>query len=152
MFRRTLIGVVALFGFAAGAAAAEPSGADLAKLAGWDIVVAQDALPSETYAAEEFRSIFAQATGIELATVTAPDRADRHVFIGASKSLASSSVGFDAAAMGPESLRIVVRDNLIAIAGGRPRGTHSSSRNRCLDVSGNLGLLPQSGIIWRSCH
>jgi len=119
----TFLAVVAIFGFAAGAAATEQAGVDVAKLAGWDIVVAKDASPSETYATEEFRSIFAQATGIELATVTAPDRADRHVFIGPSKSLADSAVGFDAAAMGPESLRIVVRDNLIAIAGGRPRGT-----------------------------
>jgi hypothetical protein len=123
MFRPTLIGIVALLGFATGTAAAERAGVDLAKLAGWDIVVAPDASPSETYAADEFRSVFAQATGIELAKVTAPDRADRHVFIGASKSLAGSSVGFDATAMGQESLRIVVRDNLIAIAGGRPRGT-----------------------------
>jgi len=123
MFRPTFLAVVAIFGFAAGAAANEQAGVDLAKLAGWDIVVAKDASPSEIYAAEEFRSIFAQATGIELATVTVPGRADRHVFIGPSKPLADSPVGFDAAAMGPESLRIVVRDNLIAIAGGRPRGT-----------------------------
>jgi hypothetical protein len=80
MSRPTLIAVAAIFGFAAGAAAVEQAGVDLAKLAGWGIVVAKDASPSETYVAEEFRSIFAQATGIELPTVTAPERADRHVF------------------------------------------------------------------------
>jgi hypothetical protein len=103
--------------------AAERGSVDLAGLTGWDIVVAPDASPSEIYAAGEFQSIFAQATGIKLAKVINPTRPDRHIFIGPSKALAASSVGFDAAALGPESLRIVIRDNLIAIAGGRPRGT-----------------------------
>ena len=123
MFRNALIGVAVFFGFAVVAAAGEHSGVDLAKLGGWDIVVAADATPGESYAAEEFRSIFACATGIQLPVVTDYKRVERHVFIGPSKGMAYSSVGFDAAAMGPEALRIVVRDNLIAIAGGRPRGT-----------------------------
>ena len=123
MFHSTIIAVLVTFGVATGAAAAEGAGVDLSRLADWDIVVARDASPSEAYAAEEFRSIFAQATGIELKMVTAPDRPDRHVFIGPSSTLAHSSVGFDAGVMGSESLRIIVRDDLIAIAGGRPRGT-----------------------------
>ena len=123
MLRAILVGLMTLSGSALAEAAAEREGVDLAKLAGWDIVVAKDALPSEAYAAEEFRRMVAQATGTELPIVTAPDRSDRHVLIGASDSLADSSAAFDVAAMGPEQLRIVVRDNLIAIAGGPPRGT-----------------------------
>ena len=34
--------------------AKSPEGVDLARLNGWDIVVAVDAIPSEKYAAEEF--------------------------------------------------------------------------------------------------
>jgi len=123
MIRSFCILAMMLWASATAANAAESRGVDLAALAGWDIVVAADALPSEAYAADEFRAHFAQATGIELPKTTAPDRPDRHVFIGPSKALADSPLGFDAAAMGPEALRIVVRDNLIAIAGGRPRGT-----------------------------
>ncbi len=123
MIRPLLLGSVVLSGFAAGIVLAQPPGVDLAGLAGWDIVIAEDAIPSEVYAAQEFQSIFAQAGGIELKIVTAPDRADRHVLIGASQSLTDAALGFDIAAMGAEQLRIVVRDNLIAIAGGRPRGT-----------------------------
>ena len=124
MLRATTGGIVVCMALAVEVAVAEPAGVDLAQLAGWDIVVAADASPGEAYAAEEFRSIFAQASGIELPIVTAPDRADRHVLIGPSRLLAGSSAGFDVAARwGPRTLRIVVRDNLIAIAGGRPRGT-----------------------------
>ncbi len=122
MPRTTLISVVVSIFFLT-TQTAVAAGVDLAKLSGWDIVVPADALPSEAYAAEEFRSIFAQATGIDLPVVASPDRADRHVLIGPSKSLAESFPGFDLAAMGPEDLRILVQDNLIAIAGGRPRGT-----------------------------
>ena len=123
MVRSFAIGCVMLAGLAACAMAAPQQGVDLAQLAGWDIVVADDAIPSELYAAQEFRSIFAQASGIELPIVNTTDRSDRHVLIGASKPLSDAALGFDVAAMGSEELRIVVRDKLIAIAGGRPRGT-----------------------------
>lgn len=66
MSRVLWIGLASLLGFAAGTSAAGPAGVDLAGLTGWDIVVAADASPSETYAADEFQSIFAQATGIKL--------------------------------------------------------------------------------------
>lgn len=62
------IGMAALLGFAAGTTAAGHTGVDLAGPNGWDMVVAADALPSEIYAAEEFQSIFARATGIDMAT------------------------------------------------------------------------------------
>ncbi|MHB0957130.1 MAG: DUF4838 domain-containing protein [Pirellulaceae bacterium] len=123
MGRCVLLGLLAVVGFTAGVAAAERTGVDLAQLSGWDIVIASDASPSEVYAAEEFRRIFAEASGLELPVVTAPDRADRHILIGGSKWLTESNRGFDISAMGAEELRIVIGDNLIAIAGGPPRGT-----------------------------
>lgn len=128
--RRKAVLFLPVFVVAAGAGrltAAAPGagsrGVDLAALEGWDIVVADDATPAEAYAAEEFQSLVGQATGRKLPIVRAAERPDRHVFIGAGKAMRASPVGFDITGYGPEDLRIVIRDDLIAIAGGRPRGT-----------------------------
>ncbi len=48
---------------------------------GWDVVVAADAIPSERYAADEFRRLMAQASGIELPIMADTHRPDRHVLI-----------------------------------------------------------------------
>ncbi len=98
-------------------------GVNLANLTGWDIVIAADAIPSERYAADEFRRHVAESSGADLPIVTAVDRSDRHVFIGTSEALQRSPVSFSVDDFGGEDLRIVIRDDLIAIAGGRPRGT-----------------------------
>jgi hypothetical protein len=103
--------------------AAEPGPVDLAALEGWNIVLAEDASASEVYASEEFASLFKQASGLALPIARTVDRPDRHVFIGSGKAMRASPVGFSVEAMGPEDSRIVLRDGLIAIAGGRPRGT-----------------------------
>ena len=89
----------------------------------FDIVVGKDAIPSETHAAREFRKFFAKASGVALPIVR--DAADlrKHIFVGPSEALRKSSAGFSVEEMGPEDLRIVVRDGTVAIAGGRPRGT-----------------------------
>lgn len=100
-----------------------PEGVDLAALAGWDVVVAENAIASEVYAAEEFQRILHRASGPKLPIVRQITRPDRHVFIGPSEALRKSAVGFDVGSFGPEDLRIIVRDQNIAIAGGRPRGT-----------------------------
>ena len=105
------------------AIAKSPQGVNLAQLKGWDIVVADDAIPSEKYAAKEFQEFFGEASGIKLPIVTAVDRPDRHVFIGPSQAFSASNVGFGIKDLGDEDLRIVVRDGNIAIAGGRPRGS-----------------------------
>ena len=89
----------------------------------WDIVVSENAIPSERYAAEEFQEFLAEATGLRLPIVSAVDRPDRHVFIGPGEAMLKSSAGFGTQGMGDEELRIVVRGGNIAIAGGRPRGT-----------------------------
>jgi hypothetical protein len=121
--RITLFALI-LAGSGAGTArAADPRPVDLARLDGWDIIVPEDASPSELYAAEEFRAILAKAGGPDLKVTKTPDRPDRHIYIGAGKVMKDSPAGFAVDTMGPEDLRIVVRDDRIAIAGGRPRGT-----------------------------
>lgn len=105
------------------ASAAAPVGVDLSNLQGWDIVVDQAASPSENYAAEEFQRHVHLATGIRLPIVNEVTRTDQHVFIGAGQAMRESAVGFAVENSGSEDLRIVARDQNIAIAGGRPRGT-----------------------------
>ena len=103
--------------------AGEAAAVNLARLSGWDIVVAKDSLPSERYAAKEFQSHVELATGIKLPIMETLIRSDRHVFVGPSQAMRTSEVGFDTQAYGEEDLRIVIRNANIAIAGGRPRGT-----------------------------
>ena len=100
-----------------------PEGVNLASMHEWNIVTDERALASEFYAAQEFQDLFALATGVRLPIVHHVDRVDRHIFIGPSSHLTSSSVGFSTEPFGPEDLRIVVRNRNIAIAGGQPRGT-----------------------------
>ena len=120
----TAIAWIALLPFGAVAAANDvPDGVDLRQLSGWDIVVSREAIASEIYAAEEFQQLFAQASGVKLPIVHKTDRWEKHVFIGPSRVMQASSVGFSVEDLGPEDLRIVVRDQSIVIAGGRPRGT-----------------------------
>ena len=98
-------------------------GVNLAAMQTWDIVVAEDAIPSEKYAAEEFQELFRQASSLKLQIVRKIDRPDRHIFIGPSLAMRSSNVGFGIEDFRDEDLRIIVRGGNIAIAGGRPRGT-----------------------------
>ena len=100
-----------------------PEGVNLARMQGWDIVVAEDATASERYAASEFQALFTVASGLTLPIVTAAEGASKHVYIGPGEALRASHAGFDVDPMGPEDLRIVIRDDVIVIAGGRPRGT-----------------------------
>ena len=97
-------------------------GVNLAEMMGWDIVVAEDAIASEHYAAKEFQTFFSQASGITLPIVGCSSGAGKHVFIGASGAMRASDAGFEVAKFGDEDFRIVVRDQVIVIAGGRPRG------------------------------
>ncbi len=97
---------------------------DCSRMNGWDIVVSDNAIPSEKYASEEFQKWFGNATGIELPLrSTAQEKAD-HVYIG------PDAAAFDSAAprlnlwgMGEEELQIVVETDHAIISGGRPRGT-----------------------------
>jgi uncharacterized protein DUF4838/glycosyl hydrolase family 20 len=96
---------------------------DVQKMAGWNLVVAEDASASERYAAAEFAALFEQATGIKLATVTKAEGAKGNVFIGPSEEMAGSKVGFKVDDLGEEGLRFHISADNVALAGGRPRGT-----------------------------
>ncbi len=100
-----------------------PRGVDLAELQNWDIVIDSEATASEVYAAEEFQNHTTIATGHTLPIVRDTERRDRHVFIGPGRLMRESAFGFSVDGFGPEDLRIVIRDENIVIAGGRPRGT-----------------------------
>lgn len=105
------------------ALAAQPAGLDLAELDDWRIVVSDDAISSEQYAAEELQSWIEAATGSRLLIVSDDSAQARNVFIGDSPALRSSKLAFvlqqDYA---PEELRFVIQADNIAIVGGRPRG------------------------------
>ena len=111
------------------APASTPQGVNLADLAGWDIIITEDAGPSVVYAAEEFQALFARASGVTLPIIQQAGPLisyQRHVFIGASPAMRASPVGFSTDAFAEEDVRIVVRNDTIAIAGSlRPeaRGT-----------------------------
>ncbi len=90
---------------------------DCSRMHAWDIVVADEAIPSEKYAAEEFQRWFARSTGIQLPLRSAAEGTPCYVFIGA------DAANLDASAMQEEELQISIEKDRVAIAGGRPRGT-----------------------------
>ncbi len=96
---------------------------DLSSLNGWTIVVAEDAIQSEKYAAGEFKVLFKKATGIDLPLKSQAPNENQNVFIGPGDDMRQSSAGFTLFDLGEEDLRINIRPQNIAIAGGRPRGT-----------------------------
>jgi len=96
---------------------------NLADLSGWDIVIPSEPIESEIYAAEELQHFLAEATGCELPVRRNAEGDRHHFFVGPSAAMLASNVGFDTSKMGDEDLRIVIRGENLAIAGGRPRGT-----------------------------
>lgn len=108
---------------------AVPRGVNLANLADWDIITGEGGPPSETYAAQEFQSLFAQASGIRLPIIrqaNASVSAEHHVFIGSSSAMRASNVGFGTDEFEEEDFRIVVRDDNIAIAGSPQAGARGT--------------------------
>lgn len=120
---RTCFGIMTVLLYGSTVLGQTPAGVNLAAMQGWDIVVAEDAIPSERYAAQEFQKLLAEACGKKLPIVTGMQGVNHHVFIGSGEAMRCSNVGFSTEHMGAEDLRIIVRDGNIAIAGGRPRGT-----------------------------
>ncbi len=89
----------------------------------WRIVVPGDAIPSEQYAAQEFQTLFEQATGTRLPIVHRAQLPTGNVFIGESPDMRGSDVGFATEGFGEEELEIRLKPDNLAIAGGKPRGT-----------------------------
>jgi len=107
----------------AGSVTEASAGLNFKDMKDWAIVVSDDALPSDKYAASEFQSLFKGTTGIELPIVSTPPAKKNNVFIGAGAAMKESPVGFDVEGLGEEGLHIRIKSHNIAIAGGRPRGT-----------------------------
>jgi hypothetical protein len=89
----------------------------------WDIVVDSEAIPSEKYAAQEFQRFFEQATGILLPVHNTNVNASNHIYIGNSVALTESGIMVDVSELGEEGLHVIIKKNLLAIVGGKPRGT-----------------------------
>lgn len=97
---------------------------DLARLDGWVIVVPTNSIPSEMYAAGEFRDLVEQASGKTLQIVAGLEgRPAGRILIGQSAEALSRSRLDIPPQAGPEDLRIRVSAREIVISGGRPRGT-----------------------------
>ena len=93
-----------------------------AQMGDWEIRVAADAIPSERYAAEEFRHGFGRATGLDLPIRTPSEGDAPGVCIGSSALPGDDPAG-DTSDLGEEGFRISVEENRVAIVGGPPRGT-----------------------------
>ncbi len=89
----------------------------LDSLTSWTIVVAPDAIPSEQYAAEEFRALFKQATGAELPVSNDTSVKTKTVRIGPGAAENPSEP------LGEEELLLQIRSDNVTVTGGRPRGT-----------------------------
>jgi len=92
------------------------NGVCLGDLSRWPVAVADDALPSERYAAEEWASFVRQAGGSP-ALVPASDAPRQSVRIG------PGAVSGDRTRYGEEDFRIRIGPGRVSITGGRPRGT-----------------------------
>ncbi len=121
--RFAVVGLVTiLLGALASFAMAVDSPLTLSSMQHWKVVVAEDAIPSEQYAAEEFRSLYKQVTGVEIGSGTG-SVAEGTVFIGPGKEMQAHPQGFDVKGLGEEGLKIHLQRDVLVIAGGRPRGT-----------------------------
>lgn len=90
----------------------------------WNLVVAENAIASEIYAAEEFQRLFSDATGIKLPVSRDFSGGTNSFFIGASNALTESALGHAMNdPLASDDIRLVVAEGNVAILGGRPRGT-----------------------------
>ena len=113
-----LMVIAATCGSVSGAESLDP-----ADMSGWTVVVAENAIPSENFAAQEFQSLFRQATGVELPLSYNGPSKTQNVFIGLSPAAATVFPELRTDDLGEEGLRIDIRSENIAIVGGAPRGT-----------------------------
>ncbi len=89
----------------------------------WTVVIPEDAIPSEQYAAEEFQRWFEAYAGVKLAVTTQCPKPTHNIFIGPGEAMAASSAAVKTEDLGEEDVRLRVTPDNIAIVGGRPRGT-----------------------------
>ena len=121
--KRAVLALVVVVSLCRGNSLADRPRLDVRAMADWAIVVAESAIESEVYAAEEFRDFFAQATSYQLPIRSESVPGTKNVFIGASESLKKSNVAHALdREYGEEELRVIIAIDNIAIVGGRPRG------------------------------
>lgn len=96
---------------------------DLTQMRDWTIVTAEDAIPSEKYAANEFQILFERAIGYKLRIQSQPPKPIHNIFIGRNPSIPSSLLGDRTDKLEDEGLSIRIASDNLAIVGGRPRGT-----------------------------
>ena len=96
---------------------------DLADMKTWRIVVAPDAIASESYAAQEFQSLFKDALGMELPIENSAPSATGNVYIGPGALPEKGYEAFKLDELGEEGIYLDIRRDNMVLAGGRPRGT-----------------------------
>ena len=96
---------------------------DVRTMSDWSIVLPDEALASERYAAEELQTFFGQATGFTLDILEQAESNRKNIYLGRSASLRLSGLAqsCDEEYAGEELHILTAQDN-IAILGGRPRG------------------------------
>jgi hypothetical protein len=92
----------------------------LEEMKDWPVIVSEDAIASEKYAAAEFQRIFKSSTGYELKISTKPD-SNNAVYIGNNAIKQSPLPDFEIPDEGEESFHIQTGKFLL-IAGAQPRG------------------------------
>jgi uncharacterized protein DUF4838 len=120
---RCLIAFCAIMAVLCPAASAAPRTVPVQQLAKWEIIVGEEAVPAERYAAEELQRLLNETTGVEIPINTNPTWGRRRFYVGPSLALLHRGVRIDTTDFGEEELRIRIGSRHVAIAGGRPRGT-----------------------------
>ena len=96
-------------------------------VAQYQIVTPADALPVETFAANELSNFIAESTGVRLSIVSdanvAYDQNSKFVSIGKTKLLEESKLDVDYSALNEEGFFIETKGNLILMDGANERGT-----------------------------
>ena len=96
---------------------------DIQLLENWQILISEDAIPEEEYAARELQHWYKQATGISLPVTREEPSGGKFILIGDTKAFGELSAVADTISFEPEDLFIDIQRNNIVITGGRPRGT-----------------------------
>jgi hypothetical protein len=94
----------------------------LHKMKDWQIIINENAVPNEKYAAEEFQRLFKDITTIEIKIIT--KRRDKNaIYIGKTALSSRGSLNSAISTLGEEGLHIHIGKQKLLIEGGSQRGT-----------------------------
>jgi hypothetical protein len=125
-FRRRFIATISLFSWLTAISSGAASIVTIATAGRSDyrIVVSNNAIPSERYAAEELQRYLGKITGAKLPIVTDSTRpSSREICLGDNGHLRKLGLSPDFDRLGPDGFLIRTHGNQLTIAGGKPRGT-----------------------------